>query len=58
MRQPTTHEVEELDLPIEVPVMRQFRVIYSNNQRPVEVSILIKGGHIYELSYQQAAQEQ
>ncbi|MFF5204903.1 GntR family transcriptional regulator [Streptosporangium sp. NPDC000396] len=54
VRQPTTEEVEGLDLPTDVPVFRQFRVIYSNNNRPVEVSILIKGGHLYELSYHQS----
>ncbi|WP_326828970.1 GntR family transcriptional regulator [Streptosporangium sp. NBC_01810] len=53
VRQPTTKEVERLDLPTDVPVFRQFRVIYSDLRRPVEVSILIKGGHLYELSYQQ-----
>ncbi|MGN9843472.1 GntR family transcriptional regulator [Nonomuraea sp. H19] len=53
VRQPTTKEVEGLDLPADVPVFRQFRVVYSDFRRPVEVSILIKGGHLYELSYQQ-----
>jgi GntR family transcriptional regulator len=55
VRQPTADEVEGLDLPADVPVFRQFRVIYSDSQRPVEVSILIKGGHLYELSYRQPA---
>jgi len=32
-------------------VIRQFHVIYSNGRRPVEVSVLIKGAHLYELSY-------
>jgi GntR family transcriptional regulator len=53
-RMPTTEEVELLDLP-DVPVIRQFRVIYSDDDRPVEVSVLIKGGHLYELLYRQAA---
>ncbi|WP_084955448.1 GntR family transcriptional regulator [Thermoactinospora rubra] len=53
VRQPTEVEVRELDLPPDVPVFRQFRVIYSDADRPVEVSILIKGGHLYELSYEQ-----
>ncbi|MGI5286859.1 GntR family transcriptional regulator [Nonomuraea polychroma] len=55
VRQPTTEEVEGLDLPADVPVFRQFRVIYSHAGQPVEASILIKGGHLYELAYQQAA---
>lgn len=52
VRAPTTEEVETLDLPADVPVIRQFRVIYSG-ERAVEVSTLIKGGHLYELQYQQ-----
>ncbi|MFI7700148.1 GntR family transcriptional regulator [Nonomuraea sp. NPDC049480] len=56
-RQPTPNEVEGLDLPADVPVFRQFRVVYSDRQRPVEVSILIKGGHLYELSYHQVADQ-
>ncbi|MEW9553768.1 GntR family transcriptional regulator [Nonomuraea sp. NPDC050783] len=51
VRQPTVDEAEGLDLPADVPVFRQFRVVYSDSQRPVEVSILVKGGHLYELSY-------
>ncbi|MGW4412403.1 GntR family transcriptional regulator [Nonomuraea sp. NPDC004702] len=53
-RQPRTQEVEALDLPLEVPVIRQFRVVYSDNERPVEVSILVKGGHLCEALYRQA----
>lgn len=53
VRMPTTEEVEMLDLPV-VPVMRQFRVIYSDDRRAVEVSELIKGAHLYQLRYQQA----
>lgn len=52
VRMPTTEEVEMLDLPA-VPVMRQFRVIYSDGHRPVEVSELIKGAHLYQLRYRQ-----
>jgi GntR family transcriptional regulator len=52
-RPPTTEEIEGLQLPEEVPVIRQFRVIYSNDPQPVEVSIIVKGGHLYELKYRQ-----
>lgn len=52
VRMPTTEEVEILDLPA-VPVMRQFRVIYSDNRLAVEVSELIKGAHLYQLRYHQ-----
>lgn len=53
-RLPTTEELETLQLPDDVPVIRQFRVVYADEQRPVEASILIKGAHQYELSYHQA----
>ena len=53
-RMPTTKELETLDLPDDVPVIRQFRVVYSSDNRPVEASILVKGGHMYELRYRQA----
>ncbi|MET9239607.1 UTRA domain-containing protein [Nonomuraea sp. NPDC003709] len=36
VRQPTTEEVESLDLPPDVPVFRQFRVVYSDSGRSVE----------------------
>jgi GntR family transcriptional regulator len=52
-RPPTTEEVQGLDLPEGVPVIRQFRVIYSDEMKPVEVSIIIKGGHFHELLYRQ-----
>jgi GntR family transcriptional regulator len=52
-RAPTTEELEGLDMPDDVPVLRQFRVIYSEGDRPVEVSVLIKGAHRYELLYRE-----
>ncbi|MGC4772919.1 GntR family transcriptional regulator [Micromonospora sp. DT44] len=56
VRMPTTQEVEILALPPQVPVIRQFRVIRSVHGDPVEVSILIKGGHLHELTYHQEVQ--
>lgn len=53
VRMPTTEEVELLDLP-EVPVIRQFRVIYSDNDRPVEANVMIKAGHLYEVLYRKS----
>jgi GntR family transcriptional regulator len=52
-RPPTTEEVEVLEIPQGVPVLRQFRRVYTDGDRPVEVSVLIKPGHLYELEYQQ-----
>lgn len=53
VRPPTTEEVELLDLPLDVPVIRQLRVIYAQDGTPVEASSLVKGGHLYELQYDQ-----
>jgi len=50
-RMPTTEELVALDLPDDVPVIRQLRVVHSDGLRPVEVSVLVKGGHRYELRY-------
>jgi GntR family transcriptional regulator len=55
-RPPTVEEAETLDLPDGTPVIRQLRVIYSDNERPVEASVLIKGAHLYELLYRQTAE--
>jgi GntR family transcriptional regulator len=52
-RLPTTEELENLELPDDVPVICQFRIIYSDERRPVEASILVKGAHLYELLYHQ-----
>ncbi|SCE67575.1 transcriptional regulator, GntR family [Micromonospora viridifaciens] len=52
-RMPTSDEVEMLDLPPYVPVLRQLRVIHTDGGRPVEVSVLVKGGHLHELRYDQ-----
>jgi GntR family transcriptional regulator len=56
-RLPTVEELQTLDLPGDVPVLRQFRLIYSDDQRPVEASILIKGAHLHELRYEQIIDE-
>lgn len=56
-RQPTTEEVELLDLPAEVPVIRQFRTIHTDDDRPVEVTVMVKGGHVYELLYRAEIEE-
>lgn len=53
VRLPTTEELELLELPESVPVVQQFRTIYSDSGRPVEASILVKGGHHYVLRYRQ-----
>lgn len=53
VRLPTTEELEVLELPDDVPVLRTLRTVYTHDMRPIEAQILIKGGHLYELVYQQ-----
>lgn len=50
-RPPTREEVEMLDLPVRTPVIRQLRVVLSDDDRPVEASALVKGAHLYELQF-------
>ncbi|MEV4316775.1 UTRA domain-containing protein [Actinocrispum sp. NPDC049592] len=52
-RPPTVEEAETLDLPDGTPVIRQLRIVHSDNERPIEASVLIKGAHLYELQYRQ-----
>ncbi|MFI2661359.1 GntR family transcriptional regulator [Micromonospora carbonacea] len=53
-RMPTTEELERLDLPANVPVLRQFRVVHSPD-RPVEATVMVKGAHLHELRYDREA---
>lgn len=49
IRPPDPEERVRLALPKGISVLQQFRTIYSDHDVPVEVSILVKGGHAYEL---------
>ncbi len=49
VRPPDKDERETLGLPQGVNVLQQFRTILTTDGLPVEVSILVKGGHRYEL---------
>ncbi|MEU9776452.1 MULTISPECIES: GntR family transcriptional regulator [unclassified Streptomyces] len=48
---PTEDEVLALELPKDMPVMLTFRVVYSDNERPIEVSLLAKAAHKYRMRY-------
>lgn len=50
-RVPTPEQYEALQLPGELPVLRTFRVVYSNDDRPIEATVMVKAGHLYELQY-------
>jgi GntR family transcriptional regulator len=51
-RVPTQEQYEALQLPSDLPVLRTFRVVYSDDERPIEVTVMAKAGHIYELQYE------
>lgn len=56
-RMATPEEVKHLDIPDGISVLRQFRVVYSDERRPVEVSVIVKPGHLYELEYHEVIPE-
>lgn len=50
-RPPTSDEYVLLQLPTGVPVLRTFRVVYADERRPIEATVMVKAGHLYELQY-------
>ncbi|MFE2838485.1 GntR family transcriptional regulator [Streptomyces mirabilis] len=51
---PTEDEVVALELPKDMPIMLTFRVVYSDGERPIEVSLLAKAAHRYRMRYRLA----
>ncbi|MBB0245605.1 UTRA domain-containing protein [Streptomyces alkaliphilus] len=51
-RIPTQEQYEALRLPTDLPVLRTLRVVYSDDERPIEVTLMTKAGHLYELQYE------
>lgn len=50
-RMATTEEYELLEIPGDTPVIEVFRVVYSNDRRPIEVTVMVKPGHLYKMGY-------
>lgn len=50
-RSATTEEYELLEIPGDAPVLEVFRVVYSDDRRPIEVTALVKPGHLYKMGY-------
>lgn len=48
----TQEQYAALHLPGELPVLRTLRTVYSDGDRPVEVTVMVKAGHLYELRYE------
>lgn len=51
-RIPTQEQYEALQLPGDLPVLRTLRVVYGADEQPVEVTVMAKAGHLYELRYE------
>lgn len=51
-RVPTQEQFEALQFPSDLPVLRTFRVVYSDGERPIEVTVMAKAGHLFELQYE------
>ncbi|ROQ68459.1 GntR family transcriptional regulator [Streptomyces sp. 840.1] len=55
-RVPTQDQYQALRLPGGLPVLRTLRVVYSEAARPIEVTVMVKAGHLYELQYEFTAE--
>ena len=51
-RWPTPRQARALRMPTRLPVLRQFRVTYSVDDRPIQAEFMFKAGHLYELEYE------
>lgn len=50
-RLPTPEQYAVLQMPTKLPVLRTFRTTYSTDDRPIQVEIMAKAGHMSELQY-------
>lgn len=48
----TREQYAALRLPGDLPVLRTLRTVYDAVDRPVEVTVMVKAGHLYELQYE------
>ncbi|MFD5880988.1 GntR family transcriptional regulator [Streptomyces yangpuensis] len=48
----TQEQYAALRLPGDLPVLRTLRTVYGDGDRPIEVTVMVKAGHLYELSYE------
>jgi GntR family transcriptional regulator len=58
VRPATVAEFTALELPRDVPVLRQFRIAYAADGRAVEVTVMIKSGQRFEIRYDVPLTEQ
>ncbi|MER8231613.1 GntR family transcriptional regulator [Streptomyces sp. NPDC094049] len=50
-RVPTQDQYRALKLPSDLPVLRTLRVVHSDDERPIEATVMVKAGHLYEVQY-------
>ncbi|MFD9574872.1 GntR family transcriptional regulator [Streptomyces sp. NPDC059982] len=48
----TREQYTALRLPGDLPVLRTLRTVYGDDERPIEVTVMVKAGHLYELRYE------
>lgn len=48
----TQEQYKALRLPGDLPVLRTLRSVYGDGDQPVEVTVMVKAGHLYELRYE------
>ncbi|WP_330295916.1 GntR family transcriptional regulator [Streptomyces sp. NBC_00503] len=48
----TQEQYAALRLPGDLPVLRTLRTVYGDGGRPIEVTVMVKAGHLYELQYE------
>jgi GntR family transcriptional regulator len=53
VREPTSEELQTLELPDEIPVMRTLRTITDASGTVLEVTVMITSGHLYGVRYRQ-----
>ncbi|MER7395396.1 GntR family transcriptional regulator [Streptomyces sp. NPDC000151] len=51
-RVPTQEQYTLLQLPGSLPVLRTLRTVYTDSGLPIEVTVMVKAGHLYELRYE------
>ncbi|MFD9338983.1 GntR family transcriptional regulator [Streptomyces sp. NPDC060028] len=52
----TQEQYSALRLPGDLPVLRTLRTVFGDGELPIEVTVMVKAGHLYELRYEFAAE--
>ncbi|WP_405687253.1 GntR family transcriptional regulator [Streptomyces sp. NBC_00057] len=47
----TQDQYRLLRLPGDLPVLRTLRIVHSDDDRPIEATVMVKAGHLYEVQY-------